>query len=141
MNRTIIVAVTLALILVTSGVAVAQPGLGKYKDIERATADGYVQISPCVPGMGYHYGKPAEIDGDVKTSTPEVLVYAHEDGELTLVAVEYIATEEFRLYGKHAHPFPVIPGTYALHAWLFLPNPDGLTADFNPRVDANCNVV
>ncbi|WP_338728661.1 hypothetical protein [Haladaptatus sp. DJG-WS-42] len=141
MNSKLVIAVTFVLLVSLSGVAAAHPGLGIYKDIERAEADGYVQISPCVPGMGYHYGKVAEIDGDVNTASPEVLVYAYKDGELTLVAVEYIATEEFRLFGKHAHPFDVIPGTYAIHSWLFLSNPDGLTTDFNPRVDANCNVV
>lgn len=139
MNLRSVTVVILALVLIASGLGAASPGFGKYQDIERATADGYVQASPCVPGMGYHYVN-FDLVGDpsVKVSEPEALVYANGDDGLVLVAVEYISSEEFELLGAHSHEGPA---GQAIHAWFFLPNEDGLTADFNPRVDANCNIV
>lgn len=136
--RTVTV-VILALALVATGLGAAAPGFGKYQDIDRAVADGYVQASPCVPGMGYHYVNfDLASDPSVKVSEPEALVYANGEDGLELVAVEYISTEEFELLGTHSHAGPA---GQAIHAWYFLPNEDGLTADFNPRVDASCNIV
>lgn len=81
----------------------------KYRDIETARADGYVAISPYVPGMGFHFAKLDE-DGNpapfgTELENPGVLVYytngsynpdpfeehdpAHDD-DLILGAVEYL---------------------------------------------------
>lgn len=135
-----VTAVLLAVVLVMAGLGAASPGLGKYQDVDRATADGYVLASPCVPGMGYHYANFELMEDDsVKVSEPEILVYAEGEDGLELVAVEYVSLEEFGLLGDHAHFHPHL-GAYAMHAWFFLPNPDGLTADFNPRVNADCTI-
>lgn len=139
MHYRTIAAVLLALAVVATGIGAASPGLGKYHDVDRALADGYINTGVCVPGMGIHFVNPGLIDDSVSVSEPEVLVYAYSDtGELELVAVEYVSTEEFELLGDHAHYNPHLDA-YALHAWYFLHNPDGLTTDFNPRVDATCH--
>lgn len=135
-----VTAVILVLSIVATGVGAAAPaGFGKYQDVDRAVEDGYVLASPCVPGMGYHYVN-FDLAGDpsVKVSEPEALVYANGDDGLELVAVEWISSEEFELLGTHSHEGPA---GQAIHAWFFLPNPDGLTEDFNPRVDSDCNIV
>lgn len=126
------------------GVAGAHPdsaaphhGFGKYQDVDRALAAGYVSAGPCVPGMGYHYVRFDLVDDETSVSAPEALVFADGENGLQLVAVEYVATEPFELLGAHSHTGPVGP---AIHAWFFLQNPDGLTADFNPRVNADCTV-
>ncbi len=128
----------------------------KYHDEGKAIADGYVRTDHCVSvpglgGMGYHYVNPALIgDPSIDPLKPEVLLYAPTDnGERKLVAVEYLAfdadgdlsTDDDRpkLFGV---PFngpmeghePGMPVHYDLHAWIFQGNPDGVFADFNPKV-------
>lgn len=135
------VLLALSLVVVGAGAATAGPGFGKYQDVNRAIAAGYAPSTHCVPGMGYHYGNFDLVgDGEVNVAEPEVLVYANGPNGLELVAVEWLETSEFELFGEHAHPGP-FPGSYALHAWMFLPNPDGLLTDFNPRVDDNCDIA
>lgn len=140
MHLRTLTAVVLTLALLATGIGAASPGLGKYQDVDRALADGYINTGQCVPGMGIHFVNPALLDDDVTVSEGEVLVYAYNaEDELELVAVEYVAPSEFELLGDHAHFNPHL-GAYALHGWFFLPNSDGLTAEFNPRIDAACNI-
>ena len=112
MHLRTITAVILALALVATGLsAAATTGFGKYQDFDRAEADGYIQVSPCVPGMGFHYLNPALFDDTVKVSQGEILVYAlNDEEELELVAVEYAATEEFTLLGHTAEFNPPVGG-------------------------------
>jgi len=140
MNVKTIIAIVLAVSVVASFSAAAHPGVGKYQDVDRAIAHGYVTDGHCVPGMGYHYVNFGLVDGEVEVSNPEVLVYANGEDGLELVAAEYLAVAPFELFGHESEPGP-FPGSYALHAWFFLPNAEGLTHHTNPRVDANCNVV
>lgn len=140
MHYRTLTAVLLALALVATGIGAASPGFGKYHDADRALADGYINTGDCVPGMGIHFVNPALLDDEVKTSEAEVLVYAYNvDRELELVGIEYVSTGEFELLGDHAHYNPHLDA-YALHAWYFLNNPEGLTADFNTRVDETCHI-
>src|SRR3954469_3243678 len=60
----------------------------KYNDVENALKDGYVQASPYVPNMGYHYMK--EVDGVVDPLAPEALLYVPTKKGLKLVGVEYV---------------------------------------------------
>jgi hypothetical protein len=90
-------------------------------------------------GMGVHYVN--FIDGDVSMKQPEALVYEiTKHGRLRLVAVEYIVPEELadpndlpKLFGQEFHHHPYLP-VYILHAWVWKHNPNGVFADFNPRV-------
>ncbi|PQJ35274.1 hypothetical protein BSZ35_12285 [Salinibacter sp. 10B] len=76
----------------------------KYRDIEAARADGYVPVSPYVPGMGFHFADRVPPFGTDRDDPP-VLVYfpnesytpapgdphdAMHDDDLILGAVEYI---------------------------------------------------
>lgn len=92
-------------------------------------------------GMGVHYVR--NIDEKVDYKDPEALVYSvGNNGRLKLVAVEYIIPVEFvdpanppMLFGRHMHPHPYLP-VYILHAWVHKWNPNGVFADFNPKVKA-----
>ncbi|PTL38265.1 hypothetical protein [Alkalicoccus saliphilus] len=71
---------------------------------------------------------------------PEVLVYEPmKNGKLKLVAVEYLTPGGDRpsLFGQKFDDGP-FPGSYALHAWVWKNNPDGMFAANNPKVKG-CN--
>lgn len=123
-----------------SGTATANPeGLGKYHDVTRAVEEGYAPTE-CVPNMGIHYINFDLIDTKVKISQPEALVYAHDGDDLRYLGVEYLAREEFSLFGHHAHFIPELE-LYGLHAWFFEKNSNGKHAEFHSNVDEDCNFV
>jgi hypothetical protein len=100
-------------------------------------------------GMGVHYLKPSLLDDSVDAVNPEALVYAPgPNGQLRLVALEYIVfkaawdathSSSPSLFGQ---TFPLTPSPnryglppfYALHAWIWDPNPSGMFQPWNPRV-------
>ncbi len=125
-----------------------------YHNEALAVAGGYKTTDHCVAseqgGMGYHYTKLEWIDEFVDRSQPEILLYAPgEKGTRKLIGVEYfkvdadqnVDTDDDRpsLFGQ---PFdgpmpghePGMPIHYDLHVWLWRNNPDGIFAQFNPRV-------
>src|SRR4051794_21995595 len=69
----------------------AKAATEKYKDINVALAEGFVQGSPDVPGEGFHYLNPNRLDCKFDPAHPEILLYALLPGhtQLRLVAVEY----------------------------------------------------
>ena len=115
-----------------------------------AGAGWSAQITPCMTdpggagGMGFHYGKPALIDGTASVETPQLLLYEPEqNGRLRLVAVEYIIPYTF--HSRSAAPPRLFDQDFAqvdafqlwgLHAWVWEENPSGVFAPWNPRV--NC---
>ena len=123
-----------------------------FHDFETAKNAGWsAQITACMTdpggagGMGFHYGKPALIDGTAHVETPQLLLYEPEqNGRLRLVAVEYIIPYTF--HSRDAEP-PVLFGQkfqqvdafqlWGLHAWVWRENPSGIFASWNPRV--NCD--
>jgi len=114
----------------------------RYHDLSQAVADGYVDIDVFVSGQGFHYLKPSLLDGTFEVEKPELLVYApNPQGVLRLVAVEYAvpvslsATAPAGFTGDDDvwHVEPDF-GLWVLHAWVWLNNPNGMFADFNPRV-------
>lgn len=126
----------------------------RYHSVRTARANGFSAFSldpnnPDVPtcfdspdgGMGVHFVR--HIDAVLDATDPEALVYEVErNGRVKLVAVEYIVPEEFidpndppMLFGQMLHHHPFLP-VYILHAWIWKSNPDGVFADFNPRVGA-----
>ena len=100
------------------------------------------------PAMGIHWVNGALLDGTVDVSKPEVLVYEPKrNGQLELVALEYVVFEAD--WGTHGtRPAPQLfgqefmyvaapnrydlPAFYALHAWVWKNNPDGVLAAMNP---------
>lgn len=124
-----------------AALAAARAGTAKYHDIDRAVADGFVPVSPCVAipgvgGMGFHYLAPARLADGLNPAEPEVLLYAPDgEGDLRLVGVEYLsATPETFPGGVEFHEPGPTP-FHTLHAWVWKNNADGIFADFNPAVD------
>lgn len=124
----------------------AKEATEKYRDIDVALAEGFVQGGPDVPGEGFHYLNPKRLDCKFDPAHPEILLYAFLPGKtrLRLVAVEY------------AIPFACMPASgpppkgfagnldvwhadepvpfWTQNAWLYFKNPDGLFTLENPLV-------
>ena len=130
----------------------------KYHDVNAALADGYVPTPHCIaePGlgvMGIHYINPPRLmDSEVNILAPEILLYVESGNGLKLVGVEYwfsIGAPDTPIPDP-APPAPVIfgrplegpmeahepgqPPHYDLHAWVWMGNPSGIFAPFNPNV-------
>jgi hypothetical protein len=103
------------------------------------------------PGaMGLHYINGDLVgDADLDPTTPEALVYEPTaDGGLELVALEYVVFAEAWDAENEMAPMLFdemfmlveepnryeLPAFYALHAWVWRDNPDGVFAAFNPEV-------
>jgi hypothetical protein len=124
----------------------------QFKDVRKAT--GYALLHGCVSGpqegaMGIHFANGGLIgDGVLDAKHPEALLYEPRDGKLQLVGVEYIV--DAATWDAHHQAPPVlmgqlfnyvgapnrfrIPAFYELHVWAWKSNPDGVFADWNPRV-------
>ncbi len=125
-----------------------------YKDVAAAEAAGYGLFLGCVSGqqegaMGVHYPNGSLVgDGVLDPMQPEVLVYEPTNNGLKLVAVEYLVLAD-DWNANNASP-PVLmgqvfnyngspnrygmPAFYELHVWAWKHNPNGVFADWNPRV-------
>jgi hypothetical protein len=122
-----------------------------FRDIETAQEAGYGIFQDCfkdetIGGMGQHYVN-GDLAGDdvVDPLKPEALVYEpREDGELILVALEYLVfadnwenSEPPTAFGQEFHlntTIPETPPVWTLHIWLWSHNPDGLFANYNPII-------
>jgi len=116
---------------------------------------------PSAGAMGVHMvnlgllddpATPAALDDTtLDPAVPEVLVYERRnDGTLKLVAVEYVVfkaaweaehgvgADPPSLFGVEFESNPGarygLPPFYALHAWIWKPNPTDMFFDWNPRV-------
>jgi hypothetical protein len=145
--------------------ATARAATHWFHNVDVADAAGYAlppdgPLHECIenldgPGaMGLHY-----INGEFASDTkldpkkPEALVYEPlRNGRLKLVAVEYVVFAEAwdaehpdrppRLFGHDLMLVPEpnryeLPAFYQIHAWVWKHNPDGVHADFNPRVSCD----
>lgn len=137
----------------------AKSATARFHDLDKAKAAGYsVTVADaagitCIaqPGqgaMGVHMLNPSLLDGTINAKTPELLVYEPKaNGELKLVALEYLVfvgdwkgSTPPSLFGRQ---FDLIgepnryglPAFYALHAWIWKPNPSGILNAWNPRVE------
>ena len=111
-----------------------------YRWLQNAIDDDYELASPCVEkadgsgAMGFHYLKKDLLDDKTQARKPEVLVYMPNDrGRMKLVAVEFLSTAKDRpeIAGLDFDNGP-FPGSFALHAWVWKDNPDGMFAAYNP---------
>jgi hypothetical protein len=141
----------------------SKPATARFHDPADANAAGYtvtvVDLAghECIDqagagGMGVHLLNPALLDAEIDATQPEALVYEPaEDGRLKLAALEYIVFEQAwkdangadaaapSLFGEPFLLTPApnrygIPAFYALHSWIWKPNPTGLFEPWNPRV-------
>lgn len=121
--------------------ALARSSTAKYHNINKALADGYVDINLYIPNMGWHFLNGNLLDDTFEIDKPELLVYANKPGGgYRLVAVEYAVplplsvdppagfTGDDDVWNENTGA-----GLWTLHAWIWLHNPDGVFADFNPN--------
>ncbi|WP_396611830.1 hypothetical protein ACH9L7_00660 [Haloferax sp. S1W] len=131
----------------------------KYNNLDNALADGYVQVTPFVPGQGYHYAKMSLI-GTLDPLKPQALTYGQAgDGKPVYGSIEYLVPKAGQYAnsppdvfahddpdessGNHEHWDIVdlnegVPGAdpflvWALHVWVHTHNPDGVFHHSNPR--------
>jgi hypothetical protein len=123
--------------------------LDPFEDFAAAQAAGYTLLfadmcmeDPAAGGMGYHYVDVSLLDATVAIDQPEALLFEGAPGEdRELVAVEYVvpfdAVPEDQpaptLFGESFRKNQTF-GLWTLHVWAWKENPDGVFADWNPRV-------
>lgn len=146
-----------------SEAAVASAATAAYHDLGAAQAAGYVvhvqELSgaTCIANgpdgaMGDHFADPTRLvdGGTIDAAEPEVLVYEQRNnGTFKLVALEYLVFAADWAAAGHTSPPELfgrtfdfvdspnrygLPPFYALHAWLWKPNPSGLLNAWNPDV-------
>lgn len=120
----------------------------KFASLDEAVKKGYARdvphclANPPAGGMGYHHQNDALLDDRLELERPEILVYERlADGEYRLNGVEYIVPFSVwpmdrrppRIMGQDLKPAKQL-GIWYLHVWVWLENPSGLFADWNPRV-------
>ena len=119
----------------------------RYRNIETAKAEGFVLLHDCEsrPGEGpvgtvyVHVGRL--LDGKISAERPDALIYEpRREGRFTLVGVElaipYAMAPNQQAPSLLGHTFQDEPefGVFALHAWVWRDNPDGMFAETNPKV-------
>ena len=137
----------------TEGALVAQlrQASVRFRDFQVALDEGYIQTSPgCGPGFGIVYRKNAILDGVLDPEHPEIMLYEpQKNGRMRLIGIELLvlaipwdathsgppsyagqALEDRRAPGSAGPPFP----NYALHAWIWQHNPNGLFTPRNPTI-------
>lgn len=146
-----------------SAAARAASATAAFHDLEAAQAAGYeihvaeLSGATCIANgaegaMGDHFANPALLldGGVIDAAAPEALVYERRNnGTFKLVALEYLAfAADWEAAGNTSPPalfgqtFDFIaspnrfglPPFYALHAWIWKPNPSGLLYAWNPHV-------
>ncbi len=125
--------------------AAVRAATAKFHSTDEAVEAGYGPFLPCfdqpgVGGMGQHYVNGSLVDGTVDPTQPEALVYEVDGSRLQLVAVEYIipwsawvSPEPPQLFGQKFTRLTSLH-IWALHAWVWRPNPLGTFANYNPNV-------
>jgi hypothetical protein len=115
-----------------------------YANFSAAQAAGYSEkLTECMAdatgGMGYHYGKVANIDANARLLEPEILMYEPQpDGSLRFVGIEFVVplsatSTPPELFGLQFHKNEAFQ-LWVLHVWLYKDNPSGMFSDWNPTV-------
>ena len=129
-----------------SSLAAVRAATASFHSTDAAVHAGYGPFLPCfdlpgVGGMGQHYVNGLLVDASVDPKQPEALVYEVDGSRLQLVAVEYIvpwsawvSPEPPQLFGQTYYRNTSLH-IWALHAWIWRPNPLGMFANYNPNVN------
>ena len=125
-------------------IATMRRATARYHDLDVAIADGFFQLHPCesLPGEGpvgilyVHLGRLA--DGRIDPAEPDALLYEPSaTGQPRLVGVEFavfdVGQAPPELLGAMFQREAEF-GVFALHAWVWRHNPEGMFAETNPRV-------
>ncbi len=139
---------------IQSDLAQVRAATAAFHDVSLAEEAGYHLLpfysicvfSPELGAMGYHYINVSLMDTLVNPLQPEAMVYVpDESGALQLASVEYIVprapwdathSEPPTIFGQ-TFGYNAATGVYALHAWIWIPNPSGMFASYNPRLSCN----
>jgi hypothetical protein len=143
----------------------AQAASARFNSLGQAAAAGYgllpegTPLHECIASfdgsgaMGFHYVNGSLLDTTLSADSPEALVFAPDGhGHVKLVALEYVVFQD-PWVAEHGSAVPELfgrrfdfvgapnryelPAFYALHFWLWEPNPAGPFAPFNPAVSCN----
>ena len=120
----------------------------RYHDLDAALDDDFVLLHECesIEGEGpvgiVYFSPERTMDGVVDVTRPDALIYEPSgNGKPTLVGVEFAVPN----LGQPAPQFlgatfqnETDIGVYALHVWVWRPNPAGMFAETNSRV--SCGV-
>lgn len=130
----------------------------RFENFDEAFEAGYAErITPCWAhathgAMGYHWGNTALFDATVDLLEPETVMYEPQPGgHLKLVGMEYIVPlEAWEAAGHDLNDPTDVPKLldhvftrhsflpiYKLHIWLWRDNPQGMFADWNPKVSCD----
>jgi hypothetical protein len=119
----------------------------RYHNLSAAIDDEFVLLHPCEARgdegpVGTVYVNMARLmDGVIDPESPDALIYEPtRNGDLRLVGVEFAVpqalwtgTELPQFLGASFQREDEF-GVFALHAWVWRSNPEGLFAETNPRV-------
>ena len=128
-------------------IATLQRVTARYHNLQAALDDDFVLLHPCEARgdegpVGTVYVNIARLmDGVIDPESPDALIYEPaKNGALHLVGVEF-AVPKALWTGAELPTFLGATfqsedefGVYALHAWVWRHNPEGLFAETNPRV-------
>jgi len=124
-----------------SSLADVRQATAKYHSVQAAELAGYQKFLPCfdspgVGGMGQHYVNFGLLNGSVDANQPQAMVYEVDGNRLQLVAVEYIVPGNLAQPTLFGRPFFWNDKLkiWALHAWIWRPNPRGIFENYNPSV-------
>ena len=117
----------------------------RFHSTVQANAANYVPVLSCfdlpgVGGMGQHLIDTSRLNGSLEQDRPQALVYEVDPTGLNLVAVEWIIPWQFWVPSTppelQGHKFTSVTSLHlwALHAWIWKPNPLGTFANYNPAV-------
>lgn len=126
-------------------IATLQRVTARYHNLDAAIADNFVLLHPCEnrPGEGpvgiVYVNFDRLLDGVIDPQSPDALIYepsAH--GKPKLVGAEFaipyaMAPQAPTFLGATFQPEDEF-GVWALHAWIWRANPEGMFAETNPRV-------
>ena len=123
----------------------ARQATAKYHDFDRADDDGF-EFLHCVPGEGLEFVNWSIVDCNFDIEHPEALHYIDQGDGLRLVGVEYVVptactatapegfTGDADEWEFEAEGLPI----WALRVALWLPNPEGMFEEHNPRIQTQC---
>jgi hypothetical protein len=128
-----------------SELAAVRRATAKFHDLAAAEGAGYSRFLDCfdlpgVGGMGQHYVLLDQLDDEVNALQPEAMVYEVGKDGLRLVAVEYVVPVDAwsgdqppELFGRSFFLNSKL-NVWALHAWIWRPNPLGMFENYNPNI-------
>jgi hypothetical protein len=132
----------------------------RFRDVSRATAEGYALQFGCVSGgdfgaMGLHFVRGDILhDGDVNANEPEILLFEPtRNGGISLTGADFIVFKD-EWEAKHAGEGPPslngqlfhlfdspnrfgLDPFYTLHVWAWKENPNGTFTNWNPNVSCD----